>query len=224
MSDIDLYYISGSPPCWRVMLAMEVKGIPYRPVRLDNSKQEQKSPEFLAINPNGTVPVLVSEAATVRDSIAILAYLDAAWTEPPMFGSTAAETGAIWQEIFDFESSYPKPIQALSRPLFRGKAEEQAEAIRLAAKELRETLIQLDRKLAQQTHFVDNSLTAADIVAYPPIMALARACGRDDALALGLDIMPFSQHMPAVARWVERMEALPGHDKAYPPHWKQAAE
>jgi glutathione S-transferase len=60
MSTHELYFISGSPPCWSVMLALEVKGLNYTPVRLDNSKNEQKAPKFLAVNPRGEVPVLVN--------------------------------------------------------------------------------------------------------------------------------------------------------------------
>jgi glutathione S-transferase len=48
-----LYFISGSPPCWSMMLALEVKSLAYTPQRLDNAKREQKSPEYLAINPRG---------------------------------------------------------------------------------------------------------------------------------------------------------------------------
>jgi len=56
MTQSELYFISGSPPCWSVMLAMEIKGLDYTPRRLDNSKGEQKSDVFLAINPRGHVP------------------------------------------------------------------------------------------------------------------------------------------------------------------------
>ena len=45
MTDRALYFISGSPPCWSAMLALEVKGLSYTPQRLDNQKREQKSPE-----------------------------------------------------------------------------------------------------------------------------------------------------------------------------------
>ena len=44
MTNRDLYFISGSPPCWTVMLALEVKSLPYTPQRLGNTKREQKSP------------------------------------------------------------------------------------------------------------------------------------------------------------------------------------
>ena len=65
------------------MLALEVKGLNYTPVRLDNSKSEQKSPKFLAVNPRGKVLVLVNgsgsgDGATFCETLSILTYRDAA--------------------------------------------------------------------------------------------------------------------------------------------------
>ena len=105
MSGYEVFFISGSPPCWRVMLAMEVKGLGYEATRFDNAKGEQKNPEFLKINPRGHVPVLRNGETVVTESLAILAYLDRAHPEPALFGATAVDAGAIWQQILDFEAS-----------------------------------------------------------------------------------------------------------------------
>jgi len=72
MSKRELYFISGSPPCWTVMLALEVKGWNYRPRRLDNSKREQNTSAFLTVNPRGQVPVLIDSDLTVCETTAIL--------------------------------------------------------------------------------------------------------------------------------------------------------
>ncbi len=224
MSAYDLYFISGSPPCWRAMLAMAVKGVDYTPKRLDNSKQEQKSPEFLAINPKGTVPVLVGHGVTIVDSIPILNYLDVNFPEPPLFGTTPEETVAVWQEHFSFDAAYSESVRAISRPLFRGKGAEQADEIKPAAEDLRSKLMLLDDKLRQQTHFAGNMLSAADISAYPVLCALERACCREDAQFLELKIAPYEEYFGNIFAWISRMQAIPGHDDAYPPHWRQAAE
>src|SRR5947207_6464503 len=98
---IEIFWLSGSPFAWRVLLALEVKGLPYQSRLLERSKGEQRSPEFLAMNPRGQVPVLRDGAVTVRESIAILAYLDRQYPEPPLFGRGGAETAAIWQEVME---------------------------------------------------------------------------------------------------------------------------
>ena len=54
--DLIFHWMSGSPFAWRVMLALEYKGLTYESRRKDPSKREHKSDDYLAINPRGKVP------------------------------------------------------------------------------------------------------------------------------------------------------------------------
>jgi glutathione S-transferase len=54
---------------------------------------ESKTPEYLALNPRGEVPVLTDGDVVVHESIAIVAYLEGEFPEPALFGATSAETG-----------------------------------------------------------------------------------------------------------------------------------
>jgi GST-like protein len=69
------FYYSGAPNPMKVALMLEETGLPYEAIPVDTRKGEQHTPEFLAINPNGKVPVIVDGDATVFDSNAILLYL-----------------------------------------------------------------------------------------------------------------------------------------------------
>ena len=69
------FYYNGSPNPTKVALLLEETGLPYEAVPVDTRKGEQHRPEFLAINPNGKVPVIVDGEVTVFDSNAILLYL-----------------------------------------------------------------------------------------------------------------------------------------------------
>ena len=69
------FYYNGSPNPTKVALLLEELGLPYEAVPVDTRKGEQHRPEFLAINPNGKVPVIVDGDVTVFDSNAILLYL-----------------------------------------------------------------------------------------------------------------------------------------------------
>ena len=62
---------------WKLPILMEEMGVPYDWALVDFAKNEQKSPEFLAINPNGRIPALIDRQAnvTVAESGAILEYL-----------------------------------------------------------------------------------------------------------------------------------------------------
>jgi glutathione S-transferase len=74
---IDLYTAS-TPNGWKVSIALEELGLPYKVHPIDLGKREQKRPEFLALNPNGRIPVIVDRDEgdlAVFESGAILIYL-----------------------------------------------------------------------------------------------------------------------------------------------------
>jgi glutathione S-transferase len=175
MAKRELYFISGSPPCWTVMLAMEMKGLAYEPRRLDNAKREQKSSEYLAINPRGQVPTLVDGDVTVSETLAVLSYLDASHPSPPLFGATAAETGLIWQIICEVDGNLRDPVGDISRPLFRGKSAEFVEQITKASVSARAELALLETRLGSGSWFAGDRASAADLIAFPVVMQLTRA-------------------------------------------------
>lgn len=220
MSKRELYFISGSPPCWTVMLALEVKGWAYSPRRLDNAKSEQKKRDFLTVNPRGQVPVLVDNDITVCETTAILSYLDAATPAPPLFGNTPSETARIWQTVSECNEYLRGAIGNISRPLFRGKGMEFKDQIADAAVKVRDELAPLEALLSSASWIAGDRLSAADLVLYPMVMQLMRAAGREEAAAHSLSVYPLAQHFPNFGAWCERIETLPGYDDAYPPHWK----
>lgn len=74
-----LYWVSGSIPSWRVMLALSFLKIPSTPKRLKvmSNPKETRSAQFLAINPRGKTPTLMNtDGQVVTESLAILQYLD----------------------------------------------------------------------------------------------------------------------------------------------------
>jgi len=220
MTDRALYFISGSPPCWSVMLALEVKGLPYTPMRLDNQKREQKSPEYLAINPRGHVPSLVEGDTVVCETLAVLAYLDAAYPAPGLFGGDPGETARVWRTISECDGHLRGAVGDISRPLFRGKAQAFAEKIQDAAGQVRDELRLLEATLGQRPWLAGDTLSAADLIVFPIVMQLARAVARDEAKPLDLALYPYGEYFPNIDAWCGRIEALPGFERAYPPHWK----
>ncbi len=69
------FYYSLAPNPMKVALYLEEAGLAYDPIPVDTRKGEQLTPDFLALNPNGRVPVIVDGQTTVFDSNAILLYL-----------------------------------------------------------------------------------------------------------------------------------------------------
>lgn len=220
MTQREIYFISGSPPCWSVMLAMTIKGLDYQPRRLDNAKREQKSDAFLAVNPRGNVPVLMDGDTIVCETLAILAYLEAAALSPPLFGSSPAETARIWQAICDCDGHLRDPVNNISRPLFRGKAAEVADKITAAMPTIRTEIERLEAILSATPFLAGEALSAADLIVYPVVQQLLRAAAREDAASLNLAVYPLGDFYPGLGAWARRIEDLPGYDSAYPPHWK----
>ncbi|ESQ33078.1 hypothetical protein EUTSA_v10004878mg [Eutrema salsugineum] len=68
----------------RVRIALSLKGIEYEYIPVNLLKGDQFNPDFMKINPMGTVPALVDGEVVISDSFAIIMYLDEKYPEPPL--------------------------------------------------------------------------------------------------------------------------------------------
>jgi glutathione S-transferase len=217
---LEVYWASGSPFSWRVLLTLEVKQLPYQSKLLTFSKREHKSPEYLALNPRGRVPTLKDGDFLLYESLAIMAYLDSAYPERPLFGSTPQEIGTIGRLVSENISYLCDPIGKVVGPLFFGSASEKEAEIRAAATTVYAELAQLEAVVAQSPWLAGAAISAADIVVFPWMQSLLRAAAKEAAKPLNLEFLPFDVRYPRLAAWVKRIEAIPGYERTYPPHWK----
>ena len=81
----------------------------------------------------------------------------------------------------------------------------------------------IESRLAASEWLVGEQVSAADLTVFPQIMLLLRAMERREAEELRARFLPMDQNYPAIARWIGRMEQLPGYDRTYPPHWREGA-
>ncbi|HEX5605094.1 MAG TPA: glutathione S-transferase family protein [Candidatus Binatia bacterium] len=218
---IELYWGSGSPFAWRVMLTLELKRLPYESKLLEFSKQEHKTPAYLQLNPRGKVPTLKDGDFVLYESIAIMAYLDRKYPTPPIFGTTAEQTGLIWRSVLECESYLLSAGDKVVRPLFFGKGLENVNEIQAAADVIRRELKMVNERLADSNWLVGGEISAADIAIFPLVQLLLRAAGKEAARPLDLGLIPLSKSFPNIARWVRRIEELPNYQRTYPPHWKE---
>ncbi|TPG52061.1 glutathione S-transferase family protein [Sphingomonas glacialis] len=217
----ELFWISGSHYAWRVMLALEYKGIPYVSHHLNPSRGEHKSPTYLALNPRGKVPTLRDGETVVTESLAIMAYLESASPRMPLFGRTPAETGLIWQRISEFTSYTQGPIeQGIVFPYKEGGSVMDLERSRAAAAVALRQLAWMEQALSRTAFLAGDEVTAADMVALPTMGMLAQLGRRPRAQEIGLGFEQFSHSLPSIAAWMQRAEQIPGYDAAYPPSWR----
>jgi glutathione S-transferase len=217
---IEVFWISGSPFAWRVLLTLELKGQPYESRLIERSRGDHRQPAFLAMNPRGRVPVLREDALVIHESTAIMAYLDRRFPDPPLFGRDAAETGLIWQWVAEQSTDVDPHVEQYILPLYFNQVSERAETMRAAIPAIKEHLVRVEATLTRVPWLVGHSLSAADVALYPTIKSLERAGTKPGAAELDLCVRPLSQRYPAIARWTEAMERIPGYDRTFPPHWR----
>jgi glutathione S-transferase len=217
---IDIYWGSGSPYAWRVLLALEYKRVPYRSHLLQFSKQEHKSPQMLRLNPRGRVPVLKDGEFVCYESLAIMMYLDRSYLQPPLFGSTPQEAGTAMRVICEYQAYAEERINKIINVIFfqglEGRMEEVAQAVQAVAHEART----IESRLSTSEWLVGSTPSAADFVVFPGIQLLLRALERREAQELRAHFLPMDARYPSIAAWMRRVEALPGYDRTYPPHWR----
>jgi glutathione S-transferase len=218
---IELYWGSGSPFAWRVMLTLEVKGLAYESKLLEFSKNEHKAPAYLRLNPRGKVPTLKDGDYVLDESLAIMSYLDRKYPKPALFGETAEETGLIWRALAECEFYIVSAGDKVVRPIFFGKGLDKVEEIQAAAQTLRHEFKIIDGRLSGSQWLVNDKMSAADIGVFPLIQLILRAASKDAARPFELGFLPLAQTFPNIAKWVQRVEALPNYQRTYPPHWKQ---
>jgi glutathione S-transferase len=219
---ITLYWGSGSPFSWRVLLALEHKQLQYESRLLQFDKQEHQSPHMLKLNPRGRVPVLKDGDYVVFESVAILYYLDVKYPERPIFGTSPEEAGVIMRVICEFQAYAEPSLGRIVTAILADRVAEDIDALTDAMHVVAREARTIEARLSKEAWIVGASYSATDMVIYPWIQLLRRALRREAAAELGARFLPMEKNYPALARWIQRIEAVPGYERTYPPHWRDS--
>lgn len=87
MTAIRLYDYYRSSACYRVRIALNLKGLAYQAVDTSLIDDAQKTDAYRAMNPQGFVPMLEIDGIRLTQSLAIIDYLDARFADPPLLPS-----------------------------------------------------------------------------------------------------------------------------------------
>src|SRR5947199_1868069 len=79
---LKLYDYPDCPFCQKVRVVLAEKDLEYEKIFVDFRRQEQKTPEFLRLNPYGKVPVLIDEDEVIYDSTIINEYMEDEYLMP----------------------------------------------------------------------------------------------------------------------------------------------
>ena len=195
---ITLYDMHDSPHAR--LLASEL-GIPLKIVARDPRKGETRSPEYLAKNPNGRVPVLEEDGFVLWESPAILRYLAAKRPERALGGADAKTEGLVNQWLFWWTGGPEAAINALLweriiKPKVLNRPGNDPGILADATARLSRFLPVLDRQL-EARDYVIGPLSIADF-------AMAPGLERGPDL-LEFDVAPYRN----IAAWLARLAAKP---------------
>jgi maleylacetoacetate isomerase len=95
MSRPILYDYFRSSACYRVRIALKLKGIDYETRQVDLRGDEQKSGSYRVLNPQGLVPTLEIDGHRLTQSLAIINYLDIRYPNQPLIPAAAADRAHV---------------------------------------------------------------------------------------------------------------------------------
>jgi GSH-dependent disulfide-bond oxidoreductase len=164
---IDLY-AAGTSNGMRARMALEECGLAYNfhPIALD--KGEHKTPQFLALNPNAQIPVIVDQEGpggqpiTLSQSSAILMYC--AEKSGRFMPQEGAARAATWQALMSASTDITPTLGSIFA-VVRSK-EPHAPTAALFKERIRQYLRVWDGTLGRQKYAAGNELTIADISLY----------------------------------------------------------
>lgn len=159
-------YTAPTPNGYKVSIMLEETGLPYSVHAIDLGKGEQKTPEFLAMNPNGRIPVIVdhdNDEFVVFESGAILIYL--AEKSGQLLPQEANARSRVLQWLM-FQMSGIGPMMGQANVFYRYFPERIPAAIQRYQHEGRRLLSVLDRQLQGRDYICDD-YSIADIATWP---------------------------------------------------------
>jgi glutathione S-transferase len=193
-----LYSMQRSGNSYKVRMALAQLGIPYQLVEIDILRGESRTPEFLAKNPSGQVPLLeVAPDRYLAESNAILWYVAGG---SPLAPEDRIERAEALQWMFFEQHSLEPNIGAAYfwLALVRGGRELQQHALEDWMEQGYRALRVMENHLKQHRYFAADRYTVADIALYA-YTHLTHECDFDLAT------------FPAIRDWLDRMAAQPGH-------------
>jgi glutathione S-transferase len=199
-----VFYYAPMTSATRIHWVLEELGVPYEKKKLDLAAGDQKKPEYLALNPNGKVPLLVEDGVAIFESLAILLHLGERYgVEKGLFPAAGLERAEAFTWCAWVSSSLIDPLSRFLRNTSdRFPADEKnAKAGEAARREVAELLTVLDNRLEGREHLLGGGFTIVDaaVCGYIPFMA-----------RIGIDLGPY----PRINAWIGRCMARPALARA----------
>ncbi|EOQ60784.1 hypothetical protein F935_03121 [Acinetobacter calcoaceticus ANC 3811] len=183
--------------CYKIKLLLSLLNIKHRWVHIDVLKKDTQTADFLFLNPNGKIPVLLlDDGRVLSESNAILGYL-ADGTE--LIATDSYTKAKMYQWMF-FEQYSHEPFIAVARFInkYLGLPPERIEEYHNLQPKGHKALSIMNKALVEHDYLVGNQLTIADIALYA-YTHVADEGGFDLAL------------YPNIQAWCQRIQKYSGY-------------
>ncbi len=196
-----LYNLAAGMNPLRLRVFLAEKGVDIPMVDLDMAKGENRTPEFLAINPLGTLPVLELDDGThLTESVAICRYFEELHPEPHLFGTDTLSRAQVemWNRRAELELFLPAVDAFLHLSDFwKGLRPQVPEYGKLARERAQKTMAWFNDELADREFLAGETYTVADITAQ---------CG---ALLAKNTVTDIPDGLPHFSRWFAAVSSRP---------------
>jgi glutathione S-transferase len=193
---IKLYDFKSSPNCQRVKIILAEKNLPYEIVPIDLRAQEQKTPDYLKLNPYGKVPVLTDDDTVLYESCIINEYLDEKYPNPSLLPKEPGKKAKARILIDYGMAHFDSPYQKLRMELAKEPKDQNQQTIDSAKADLKRLLKRFEDEIGDQQYLLgDFSLVDADLL--PRFTRLE-----------GFGVLP-DPSLPRLGKYLERMKSRP---------------
>ena len=196
-------YHSAQSRSVRARWLLEELGVPYEVVRLNLQAEEHKRPEYLKINPNGTVPALVDGDLALFESGAICQYLADKFPEKRLAPPVGTPARGLYVQWIHYAMSglEPPTVTIFFHTVRKPEAERIPALVTEARAQLAAVLGVLERALAGRQFILGSDFSAADVM-------LGSTLGWASMLGI------VGQERPNVAGYVARLAGRPAFQRA----------
>lgn len=184
----------------RVLWAAEELGLTYE--HIPTAVPDARKPDFLKINPNGHLPAIDDDGTILCESVAINLYLAEKYGKAPLWPTSIADKGRVFQWSFWGMMECEEPFITLMMNLFmRPEGERDKAAIARAGDTLKAPLKVLDNHLNGKDYLLGKEFTFADL-------------NLAGVVILGSMVQYDMSATPNVKAWIDRCLARPAANKA----------
>ena len=196
-----LYDSKMAPNPRRVRIFLAEKGIQVPDDQIDLAKAQNRSPEFLKINPMGGVPVLqMDDGTNLAESVAICRYFEETHPEPRLMGVDARDKAEVemWQRRMELNLlSMVAGCFRNTSEFFKGRIPQVPEYGEVCRQAAEKAFGMVDGFLADRKFIAGERYTIADITALVAV---------DFAKLINLRVSPEQKNL---ARWHEAVSSRP---------------